>query len=349
MGPRRTFEASPSVCGSFCRSYFSTPSAATDVCRDVSGASFDEVVPPATILPFAQQLDDMMVQSLQNFLGLNVSPLDRRQVLLPTKNGGFGLREGIKLAAAAFVTSFLKFRSQGVATLSIPPSLTRTASDLTAALTYLLEGLPPSAQPAFLWISDRLSSESFPFHPDFCSLSWWSAQFAARAYDEIIELSPARDRARLRCLAGCSCGAWLDACPCEALGLRIPGPENCVLAKLMLGQPIFPVDADLACNQCGDCMDPFGDHLLCCKKRLFGTAPRSNCLEPLACVHVGRLSCYLRGLVGWSHETSGLAAGALVGQRPMRRRCLSGAPARPVRPCAYCEDGVGGRCCHGRR
>ena len=225
-----------------------------------------KVVPPATILPFVQQLDDMMVQSLQNFLGLNVSPLDRRQIFLPTKNGGFGLREGIKLAAAAFVTSLLKFRSQGVATLSIPPSLTRTASDLTAALTYLHEGLPPSAQPAFLWISDRLSSGSFPFHPDFCSLSWWSAQFAARAYDEIIELSPARDRARLRCLAGCSCGAWLDACPCESLGLRIPGPEYCVLAKLMLGQPIFPVDADLVCNQCGDCMDPFGDHLLCCKK-----------------------------------------------------------------------------------
>ena len=157
---------------------------------------------------------------------LSVSPLDRRQVFLPTKKGGFGLREGLKLAAATFVTSLLKFRSQRAATLSVPSSLLRTVSDFIAGLFHLRDILPPSAQPAFLWISDCLSSGAFSFHPDFCSLSWWSAQFAARAYDELVELSPARDRARLRCLAGGCCGAWLDVCPSESLGLRIPRPLN---------------------------------------------------------------------------------------------------------------------------
>ena len=225
-----------------------------------------KVVPPAIILPFLQRLDDRMVETFEEFMALSVGPLERQQIFLPTRKRGFGLREGSKIAAAAFVTSLLKFRCQGVLQLAIPPSLAHTAADLTAGLACLREILPPTAHPAYIWISDHPSTGSYQFHPDYCSLSWWSNQFAARAYDVLLEQSPGRDRARLRCLASTHCGAWLDACPVEALGLRVPPAEYTVLGKLQLGQAILPVDADLVCNQCGDCMDPFGDNLLCCKK-----------------------------------------------------------------------------------
>ena len=225
-----------------------------------------KVVLPTIILHFLQQLDDKTVATFEDFMGLSVGPLERQQLFLPTKRGGCGLREGCKLAAAAFVTTLLKFRCHGVPQLSIPLSLARTAADLTAGLASLREVVPPAAHPAYMWISDHLSSGSHHLHPDYSSLTWWSTQIAARAYDVLVEQSPGRDRARLRCLANPVCGAWLDACPVDTLGLRIPPAEYTVLGKLLLGLPILPVDVDLVCNQCGDCMDPFGDHLLCCKK-----------------------------------------------------------------------------------
>ena len=111
---------------------------------------------------------------------------------------------------------------------------------------------------AFLWIFDCLQ-RGFP--PDWCSLSRWSAQLAERAYDELIAPSPACDRARLHCLAGGCYGAWLDVC-LATLSVCVSQDLNIAYSpKMRLRQPIFLFNDNLTCNQCGDCTDPFGDHL----------------------------------------------------------------------------------------
>ena len=99
----------------------------------------------ALILPIAQQLDDKVVETFENVMGLSAGPLARPSVSSgqKKKKRKLGLREGTKIVAAAFATSVLKFRPQGVPRLAIPSSLERSASDLTMGLACLRDILPP--------------------------------------------------------------------------------------------------------------------------------------------------------------------------------------------------------------
>jgi hypothetical protein len=51
-----------------------------------------------------------------------------------------------------------------------------------------------------------------------------------------------------------------------------------LLLRWWLGLPILPVGQTLpGCPLCGDAVDPFGDHLVCCEKN--GNARRHNALR----------------------------------------------------------------------
>ena len=225
-----------------------------------------KVCPPNIILALLKQLDEKVLETFELCTGVSLSPSARTQVFLPTRMGGIGLRDSSRLAGVAFTTSVLTFRAVGIPLLSIPGCVPPTQGDLLVGLEYVGKVLPPAANQAFLWISIQVSLAATGFHHDFCSLSWWGQQLAVRARDMLFDQSHGRDRARLRCTSDTCAGAWLDPCPTEALGLRLTHAEYSILLKWWLGINLLALGSIHTCSSCGDTMDAFGDHLLCCKK-----------------------------------------------------------------------------------
>ena len=137
-----------------------------------------KVIPPDIIPPFCQRLDAELLGSYQISTGINLSLQTRRQVVLPTRHRGFGLRTSARLSAPSFATSVLRFRSAGVTLLNAQSLMSLSLQDLVGGLQHLRDGLPPNAHQAWLWASDQASLNSTAFHPDFCYLLMlWLACF----------------------------------------------------------------------------------------------------------------------------------------------------------------------------
>jgi hypothetical protein len=180
-----------------------------------------------------------------------------------------GLRRSSPLAPAAYVVTLFSFLTRGVSQFSLPEILYVPPQELSRAVDILASGAPPTTMQALSW----MKSFSYPFaaHTDYASLSWWSTQLQERHYDLIIDGASAPDRARLRCVRGESAGAWLEPCPMEPLGLSLRPEEFTVLIKWWLGLNVAPLVEASTCPLCGDTMDVFGDHVLCCRKSGFYT------------------------------------------------------------------------------
>ena len=123
---------------------------------------------------------------------------------------------------------------------------------------------PPSVSQALHFLRDnRLTDAS---HPDVFSLKWWNEQISKRAWDTMFDQAPVRDRDRLHCIRDALSAQWLEICPTEALGLRLQPDEFIILLKWWLGLHLLPPDQYAECSSCGEPLDIFGDHLLCCRK-----------------------------------------------------------------------------------
>ena len=104
-------------------------------------------------------------------------------------------------------------------------------------------------------------------HENYSSLSWWDDILAKHEKNRLVDNAPARDRARLRCIADEFASCWLEPCPTESLGLRLSSAEFTVLVKWWLGLPVVPDFAGIRCPLCSDALDAHGDHLLTCTRR----------------------------------------------------------------------------------
>ena len=103
-----------------------------------------------------------------------MSPHSRRQAVLPTRHSGLGLRESARPFCHVV-------RLQRIA-ISIRWHRAALRPNFVISITarsrhqHLRVGLPPSAHQAWLWASDQASLNSCAFHPDFCTLRWWTEQ-----------------------------------------------------------------------------------------------------------------------------------------------------------------------------
>ena len=104
------------------------------------------------------------------------------------------------------------------------------------------------------------------FQPGLCFR--WNGGMSKypNAQDTLFDQASARDRVRLRCIRDALCTQWLEICPTETLGLRLQPDEFIILLKWWLGLPLLPPDQYAECSSCGEPLDIFGDHLLCCRK-----------------------------------------------------------------------------------
>ena len=230
-------------------------------------------VPPDLVAPFAQELDSTMLDALQQVAGVPLTETAALQVFLPHRLGGLGLQLARTQCATAFLTAFVAFRTpEAEAFPQMPLELVQLATgEVSRALEMMACEVAPAEASSMAWLKEALSTPPVRPLPDQGNLWWWNERRANHAYEQVLRSASARDCARLRCQADSEAGSWLQACPSSGLGLRLNPTEFMVLLRWWLGIPLVPADTSLSCPSCGDSMDCFGDHLLCCKLGGFWT------------------------------------------------------------------------------
>ena len=84
--------------------------------------------------------------------------------------------------------------------------------------------------------------------------------------------------ARLRSQEGPIANGWMSVLPCKALRTDINDVDYRVLLHWWLGLPLLPIGCTPpGCPACGEPVDPFGDHFVCCPKN--GITRRHNALR----------------------------------------------------------------------
>ena len=210
-----------------------------------------------------------MVQTFQLCTGIQLSTTAVEQIFLPAKMGGLGLGRSLRLSHAAYLTSVRNFCTFGAELLKLPNALWQERlGDFQQVVDDFAYLSPPSTSQALSWLTANQFSQAH--HDDFCSFRWWSQQIRKRDYDLLFDEATGRDRARLRCITDTSAGSWLVPCPVENLGLQLTPSEFTILLKWWLGISLLPLDdlddPNVGCPSCGEAIDVYGDHFLCCRK-----------------------------------------------------------------------------------
>ena len=111
----------------------------------------------------------------------------------------------------------------------------------------------------------------------------WDAPVVNAIFERLLESAPdERSQARLRVAHRRESGAWLNALPLSAIGLRLDGDTIRVAMGLRLGVPLC---LPHVCQHCGTSVDSLGTHgLSCCKSQ--GHHPRHASVNGLIQRHL---------------------------------------------------------------
>ena len=137
-------------------------------------------VPSSLLQHELETLDNLMVETLQEVVGMSLTANAKEQVFLGLKFGGLGIRKALTLAPIAYATSMAAFLTRGVPYLALPDSLVPQRDEWLRICADLNDVVPPSAAQAYNWMRDL--SHPFTDHPEFTSLNWWSVQVQIHQY-----------------------------------------------------------------------------------------------------------------------------------------------------------------------
>ena len=146
----------------------------------------------------------------------------------------------------------------------------------------------PEAEPLKGWLSSGSMGVSDKAHT---SQRWWSDQMALVRRNEMLSKASGRDLVRLDQQSGSLASGWMAVTPSEGGGTYIPPTEYRCLLRWHLGIALLPqtFEGALCPMGCGDKMDVWGDHLVCCRRNkqwerhfgiqdYLGRCLRSHCL-----------------------------------------------------------------------
>ena len=178
----------------------------------------------------------------------------KRGVTHPCQSlGGLGLREAQSFSSFAVIGSCNS--SRDLVKLLLSTSATKES------LVVVLD-CETSSKAAFLQEFGSLTSDT---SIDLVSQRSLQKQLDTRKFDSLKQSSTIRDQARLNAISEPHAGAWLTAIPNPNLGLAMSRHEFTVALRLRLGIPLFPSHPNAVRCPCGQLIDKFGDHLLCCR------------------------------------------------------------------------------------
>ena len=205
---------------------------------------------PAFLAPSLVEYDTLSCSLLSSITNVPLSSdsLTWIQASLPVKYGGLGFRSAVQLAPSCFLSSAAA--SQELTSQILPQSLQ------SIPLLYKDEALS-------CW-SSRIPNPVLPSIEDVCRQKAWDLPHITYCQDFLLSNTPdVTSRARLMAVFAPEAGAWLQALPISALGLRMDDDTVRIAVALRLGLPICTPHT---CQHCGVRVDAFAHHGLSCLK-----------------------------------------------------------------------------------
>ena len=157
------------------------------------------------------------------------------QASLPVGNGGLDIRSAVHLALSAFLAS--ADAASTVIHQLLPDSIDSSVyPDRDAALAVWKESVTADTEP--------------PLPPSsHCQKSWDRPHVVARWDSLLHSADTSSTTARLLATSVKESGAWLNALPCSALGLRMTNDTVRIAVGLRLGTPLCQPHIFVHCNR----------------------------------------------------------------------------------------------------
>ena len=224
-----------------------------------------------------QRLSDALRTAVEDLVGMGTPDVAWMQATLPLRLGGLGIRDPPQTQPAARMAALVGLDMNGPDRVGVPEvALSVPAPDLMDTINALRVQLGPNFEPLAGWHTapKQLASASI----DHASQRWWAAQVAKEQRSQVCHLGSARDMARLHSQEGAISNGWMSVLPSRTLRTDISDVDYRVLLRWWLGLPLLPLGRTLPdCPACGEPVDPFGDHFVCCDKN--GGTRRHNALR----------------------------------------------------------------------
>jgi hypothetical protein len=221
------------------------------------------------------QCTETILSAFEDVVGCSLNAHQRIQVSLPLSNGGCGIKNPTFTQPAARIAALAAFHTGGAKRVGVPQYHTDTPpAGLQPVLGDLQSRLGANHDTTALLL--RNSSALQTLAGEKTSQQWWSRELGKQAMTDLIDHVPPRDQARLlEQLTGIG-NDWMSALPTAANHTIIPSEDYILGIKWWLGLQIVQ-DAQQKCPGCTAQVDPFGDHLMCCKRNNF--ALRHNSVQ----------------------------------------------------------------------
>ena len=231
-----------------------------------------------------REAENHILGGFEDILGNCMSQPQRVQASLPLGVGGCGLRCPTLIRPAARMAALVGFYNDGGDRIGVPQFAKQLNSSwVLPVITELHRKLGPNFDPLPRWQGDIQAI----LHADekHMQQSWWTESLGKKAMTDLLDISSPRDQCRLLEQSNSVGSAFMAITPSSALHTTFSSDLYRLGLKWWLGMPITVQNqAELPpCPGCGNSLDVFGDHLLCCQRINF-TKRHSAVQEALAYV-----------------------------------------------------------------
>jgi hypothetical protein len=184
------------------------------------------------------------------------------QCTLPLRLAGLGIKDPVVLQAPARMAGILSTHKRA-SDLQFPAEARVIPPDFPLVASKLKELIGAQLEPLATWVANAQPSDVEEEHrrQDF-----WTDKVHQARKSQLQTCLPVRDRCRLRLQSMPHTTAWMQTVPHKGMGVQLGAAKYRLLLRWWLGIKVVQGDGGAPCPLCGESLDPFGDHLLCCKK-----------------------------------------------------------------------------------
>jgi hypothetical protein len=191
-----------------------------------------------------------------------VSDAQWEQCCLPLRMAGLGVKDPITLQAPARIAGIISAQRR-CTLLRFPQEASVLPRDFVAVAENLQGSLGRQFSPLDEWVEKKKATN---IEDEHASQKWWTDKVHQARKASLKETLPVRDRCRLRLQSMPHTSSWMQTVPNKGIGMRVGASKYRLLLRWWLGAKLLSCAGGPPCPLCGDALDPFGDHLLCCKK-----------------------------------------------------------------------------------
>ena len=192
----------------------------------------------------------------------SVSDEQWTQCTLPLRLAGLGIKDPTVLQAPARMAGILSTQ-QRASDLHFPNEACQLPPDFALVASQLKHTLGDQFEPLATWATNSRPSD---VESDHRRQDFWTNKVHEARKKHLQDSLPLRDRCRLRLQSMPHTTAWMQTVPNKGMGVQLGACKYRLLLRWWIGTKIVAGDGGAPCPLCGEPLDPFGDHLLCCKK-----------------------------------------------------------------------------------